>query len=118
LGIVATISNEIVLNSDNLPGPFTTNVGALGGHTLTYNVISGNSDVNWAASSGSGGAGTIQLAAKMSYTGSTSINTGVNTGAGMIKLLIDDAFPTATVMTFNTATDPGGFAGPSPLELN
>src|SRR5437764_9658986 len=52
----------------------------------------------------------------MTYTGSTSINTGVNSGAGMIKLLIDDAFPTATVMTFNTATD--GFAGPSPLELN
>src|SRR5205807_552126 len=87
IDVNAVIQNEIVLNSDNLSGAFSTNIGALGGHFLTLGVVSGNSDVNFASSSGSAGAGTIILNGSMTYTGQTMINTGLNNGTlGVMRL--------------------------------
>jgi fibronectin-binding autotransporter adhesin len=90
---------NILLNS-------TTNIDATTGNTLTINgSISGSGGVNFETGAGTGG-GLVVLANTSSYSGATLINN--NPTGGIIRLGINNALPTATALTFGSATTAAG----------
>jgi autotransporter-associated beta strand protein len=118
-GNTIVIDNNILLNSNNVAGPFVTTFGGTGGNDVTMNgVISGNSDLNLTSGAAGGGSGTIVFNNHNTYTGSTLINNGTSAaGAGVIKIGIDNALPTGTNVVVNTI-GPVAFAGPGIMDLN
>ncbi len=121
-----TISNNVYLNSGNLPftktnvaatlAPSATNafivgIGGTKGSVLAFTGnISGNSDVVLGSNStiGAGGAGTLFLSGSNSYTGTTMID-----GNGVVQLGSTAALPLNTNVVFGV-TD----ASAATLDLN
>ena len=121
-----TISNNVYLNSGNLPftktnvaatlAPSATNafivgIGGTKGSVLAFTGnISGNSDVVLGSNStiGAGGAGTLFLSGSNSYTGTTMID-----GNGVVQLGSTAALPLNTDVVFGV-TD----ASAATLDLN
>jgi len=102
--INAIINPELVLNSRGL-GTFIAYLGALSGHSVTYNgIISGDSVLRFASSGGSGGAGLVVLNAQNTYTGATEIN---NTATAVVQLGVNDALPTSTGVTWGITQNSG-----------
>lgn len=115
-----TVDVKVVLNSTGLaftkgdvtqatyvPGSFVTSIGGTrvgpapgGDNALIFNrVISGNSDVNFANNSATGGgSGNTYLEAPNTYTGTTSFNMNNAT----VFLDISNALPTGTDVIFGT----------------
>jgi autotransporter-associated beta strand protein len=133
-GGVTNFDVEIVANPDNLAAPFVMFFGGTGGHEINLaRPISGNADINFASSPQGGGAATINLNAVMTYTGTTFINNGGPTPAGVgsmgggtsgfpagtLRLGVDDAFPVTTDVIANTIVlGAGSFNGPGRIEMN
>jgi autotransporter-associated beta strand protein len=100
----AILKPNIVLNSTNSDSPFSVNIGAVSGTTLTVDsVISGSSGVRFSAAA-SGGAGVVVLNAANTYTGNTEINTAAS---GVVRLGVANALPTTTGVTWGITANSG-----------
>ena len=107
----STISSAIVLNSNvQINGPNITG-GSLPGRLNLNGVISGPYDVTFFGPSGNNSYPTVVLGAQNTYTGGTTLNS-TSTAADMeVKLGINDALPTTTVLTLDGPNGPGTAGG-------
>jgi fibronectin-binding autotransporter adhesin len=108
-GLNTVLDVDIALNSNDVAGPFRTNIGTTSGNTMVINgTISGASDVRFSAGN-NGGAGILTLNAANTYAGNTEMN---NAQSGIVRLGIANALPTTTGVTWGVTQNSGS------LDLN
>ena len=108
--LVATATNTVIQNTISNNSNYKTTIGATSGNSISVNnIISGTADLMFAAGS-SGGAGVVTLNAENDYSGATIFNSA---NSGIIKIGVDNAFPTTTDLTMANSSGNGGI-----LDLN
>ena len=103
-GFVSSSGTSIINSTITNNSTVRLMIGATSGNTLTVNgVISGGSGVQFSAGS-NGGAGTINLNAANTYTGSTLFN---GSATGSVKLGVTNALPTTTDVVMGSTSGNG-----------
>jgi autotransporter-associated beta strand protein len=116
--IVATAAGVAVAPAIGISGiGGSIYLGANSGDSLTLNgAITGSAGVVFSSgfvTTGTAGTGTITLGTANSYLGDTTIALQVASATGTLVLGVDDALPTATNLSFNSASGAVNLAGHS-----